>query len=332
VIRSPEAVLASAAMRRPLQLVLVVTALAACGQSSATGPDGAAGDGQPGGDGAIDAPEAPGDVGDYRTSLTACWTDAMCPRVLAVAHGGSWDAATTPYDSNAALAAAFAAGDDGVKIDVRVTADNIPVIAHSSPIEIYESLDCANQKIEEMTAAQVTGCHRFPSSSENFQRLDDVLGYLRGRMVVQLCVKEAADYARTITEIHALGAEDFAFIEVANPGELATLIPTLPGADTVWYLVNVASQLAAIDDLLALGNPRAFMYEIDPGVAIGSLVADRLHPAGVRAFIYDDAASPTVGQLQAHYAAGFDAVSSQSGPKGVQARVAVNTARGVTPP
>jgi len=145
-------------------------------------------------------------------------------------------------------------------------------------------------------------------------------------------VKKPSDYARTIAEIHTLGAEDFAFIELGDPTELSTLIPTLPGSDSVYYLVNVASNLAAIDGLLALANPRAFMYEIDPGVAIGALVPDRLHPAGVRAFIYDDAASPTVAQLQAHYDAGFDAVSSQSGPKGVQARAAVNSAHGITPP
>jgi len=319
-------VLASAAMPLPGRLALV--ALAACGQSSSTSPDGAIdADGASSAD-AVDGMPLPG----HRTSLSVCWTDATCPRVLALAHGGAWDATSAPYLSNTALAAAFAAGDDGVKIDVRVTSDGIPVIAHSSPIKIYESVDCADRKIEEMTAAQVSQCHRFPSTSETFQRLDDVLGYLRGKMVVQLCVKRPSDYARTIAEIHALGAEDFAFIELGNPAELSTLIPTLPGSGTVYYLVNLESNLAAIDGLLALGNPRAFMYEIDPGVDIGTLVADRLHPAGVRAFIYDNAASPTVNQLEAHYNAGFDAVSSQSGPKGVQARVAVNTARGVTPP
>jgi len=52
----------------------------------------------------------------------------------------------------------------------------------------------------------------------------------------------------------------------------------------------------------------------------------------VRAFIYDNAASPSVAQLSGHYAAGFDAVSSQSGPNGVQARVMTNTSHSVTPP
>src|SRR5258706_4324977 len=253
----------------------VFVALVACGQP-------------PGGNASIDAPIASGSdaardgnhppadapAGTYRTSLAVCWTDATCPRVLALAHGGAWDAATIPYDSNAALAAAYADGDDGVKIDVRVTSDNVPVIAHSSPIQIYESLDCANQRIEDMTAAQVTACHRFPSSSETFQRLDDVLGYLRGKMVVQLCVKRVEDFARTISEVHALAAEDFAFLEI-NAGDVAGVMPALPGSDSVFYLVNVASDLGAIDGVLALHQHRLFMIEIDPGVDIGTIVPDK---------------------------------------------------------
>ncbi|MBL0219504.1 MAG: hypothetical protein IPQ07_37250 [Myxococcales bacterium] len=305
----------------------VALALAACGSSST----GDTTDAAVIADAAPDVTPPPGAMGDYRTSLAACWTDATCPRALAIAHGGSWDATNKPYDSNAALIAAYAADDDGVKIDVRFTSDNVAVISHSSPIELYESLDCANQKIEEMTAAQVTGCHRFPSSTETFQRLDDVLNYIRGKMVVQLCVKRAVDYGRTIAEVRAQHAEDFAFIEINAP-ELGTLIPTLPNADSVYYLVNVASDLAAVDGLLALNNPRAFMYEFDPGVAIGPAVTAKLHPANVRAFVYDNAASPTVDALKGHYDAGADVVSSQSGPKGVQARVMVNTARGLTPP
>lgn len=314
-----------------------LAALAGCGSSSASGDDVAPPDASNAADAAVhvDAPPGSADAavqtGDYHTSLSVCWNDASCPRVMAIAHGGAWDLANAPYDSNAAIAAAYADGDEGVKIDVRVTADDVPVIAHSSPIEIYESLDCAGQRIEEMTAAQVTACHRFPSSTETFQRLDDVVGYIRDKMLVQLCVKESTDYARTIDEVHALGAEDFAFIEINAP-ELGGLIPTLPGWDSVYYLVNVASDLSAIDGLLALHNPRGFMYEIDPGVDIGTLVVDRLHPAGVRAFIYDNAAAPSVDQLVAHYNAGFDVVSSQSGTNGVAARVEVNSARGVTPP
>src|SRR5215467_4575102 len=95
----------------------VVVALAACGHPSAASHDGDASvDTATGSDAAQDAPSGDGG-GTYRTSLGVCWTDATCVRVLALAHGGAWDATTKPYDSNAALAAAYADGDDGVKID-----------------------------------------------------------------------------------------------------------------------------------------------------------------------------------------------------------------------
>ncbi len=268
----------------------------------------------------------------YRNSLSTCWTDAACKRVMAVAHGGEWSALGAPYDSSAAIAAAYTRGIDGVKIDVRVTKDNVPVISHSSPLKLYESLDCANKKIEDMLATEVTACHRFPSGTETFQRLDDVLEYLRGKMVVELTVKRSVDYARTIQEVLTLHAEDYAFLEIST-GELQTLIPTLADSDKVYYLINVASDLSAIDVLLdTIKNPRAFMVEIDPGVAIGSLVATRLHPAGVRAFIYDSNGLVGAAQLKTYYNQGFDVVSSNQAKNGVTARQQINTSRGVTPP
>jgi glycerophosphoryl diester phosphodiesterase len=251
---------------------------------------------------------------------------------MAIGHGGLWDITSAPYDSDAAIAAAYEGGMDGVKIDVRVTSDNVPVIAHSSPIEIYESLDCYNRKIEEMTAAEVTGCHRLPSSTETFQRLDDVLNYLRGKMVVQLCVKESSDYGRTIEEIHVQGAEDFAFIEL-SASELQNIIPALPGSDSVYYLVNVGSNLGEVDTLIdVIQNPRAFMVEFDSDVELGDLVTTRLHPAGMRSFTYESSQTASVAHLQGLFEAGFDVVSANTGANDVQARINVNQARGVVPP
>lgn len=285
-----------------------------------------------GGNPALDVESARFELATYRNSLSICWTDATCKRVMAVAHGGEWSALGNPYDSNAAIAAAYARGIEGVKIDVRVTRDNVPVIAHSSPIKIYESLDCANKKIEDMTAAQVTACHRFPSGTETFQRLDSVLEYLRGKMVTELTVKRSTDYARTIEEVIARNAADFAFLEIST-SDLQNLIPKIKDSDRVYYLINVASNLSEIDVLLdTIKNPRAFMFEIDPGVAIGSLITTRLHPAGVRAFIYDSNGLIAPGQIKAYYDQGFDVVSSNQSANSVTARKQVNTARGITPP
>lgn len=269
--------------------------------------------------------------GTYRNSLSVCWTDPTCPRVFAIAHGGAWNVSGPPYDSNAAIAAAYADGCDGVKIDVRVTKDNVPIISHSSPIEYYESLDCGGKKIEDMLAADVTKCHRFPSTTETFQRLDNVLDYLRGKMVVQLTVKLGTDYARTIQEVHTKNAEDFAFLEIST-SDLQNVIPTIAGADSVYYLIEIGN-LSEVDTLLdTVKNPRAFMYEFDPGVDVSSLTPNRLHPAGVRSFTYTSAAAPTEPQLQALFEGGFDVVSSQSAVNGVQARIVVNQSHGVSPP
>jgi hypothetical protein len=266
-------------------------------------------------------------------SLTSCWTDAACRRVMSVAHGGAWSALGDPYLSNAAIAKAYDVGCDGVKIDVRVTSDNVPVLAHSSPIQFYESVLCTGKKIEEMTAAEVTQCIRAPSLTEKFQRLDDVLNYLRGKMAVQLCVKRSEDYQRTIEEIHTLAAEDFAFIELDSAAELQNIIPTLTGADTVWYLVNLGSNLSAVDLLLnVVRNPRGFMYEFDPTVDVSTLTPTRLHPGGVRSFTYDSAVILSVAKTKSYFEGGYDVVSSQSAEYNVEARKAVNTARGISPP
>jgi glycerophosphoryl diester phosphodiesterase len=290
---------------------------------------------------AVDRPAAPkeGAVGpdaaapSHRSSLAVCWTDATCKRVMTIAHGGAWDLTQRPYDSNAAIAEAYTLGIDGVKIDVRVTQDNVPVIAHSSPIEFYESLDCVGKKIEAMTAAQVVKCHRFPSATETFQRLDDVLAYLRGKMVTQLCVKRPEDYARTIAELQAQKAEDFAFIELGSTQHLKDLIPTLPGAGAVWYLVNVEKNVAEVDTIVGtIKNPRAFMVEFDPSVAVAALTAQKLHPAGVRSFTYTSSMTASVQELKALFDGGYDVVSAQLAANAVQARILVNQARGVSPP
>lgn len=303
---------------------------------SGSTPDSAVADGGSAPDSAVsDGSVVLPDSGTYRNSLSICWTDVTCQRAMSIGHGGAWSIGTIPYDSNAAISNAYAIGMEGVKIDVRVSSDDIPVIAHSSPIELYESWDCGllSLKIEENTAARITQCHRETSTTEMFQRLDDVLNYLRGKMVVQLCVKRSEDYQRTIDEIHALGAEDFAFVELRSAAELQTLIPTLLGADTVWYLVNVGSSVADVDTLIdVIQNPRAFMYEFDPGVDVSTLTPNRLHPADVRSFTYDNAATISVQTIQGYFEQGYDVVSAQDGPNNVQARINVNTARGITPP
>jgi len=59
--------------------------------------------------------------------------------------------------------------------------------------------------MEDMTAAEVTACNRFPSMTETLQRLDDVLEYLRGKLIAQLTVKRSSDYARVHVRVRSDG-------------------------------------------------------------------------------------------------------------------------------
>lgn len=283
--------------------------------------------------GAADAGDAGDDAaakGTYRDSIAVCWADAKCPRVMAVAHGGDWTPTGAPYGSMTAITNAYKNGADGVKIDVRVTKDDVPVVSHSSPLQAYESLDCFDKRIESMTATEVTKCH-FVKGGDTFQRLDTVLAYARGKMVLQLTVKEPGDYARAIAEVVARGAEDFAFFEVST-AELSGPIAAMPGAKQVFYLVDVGSNVADVDTLIALKNPRAFMVEMDSSPAAGALVASKIHPAGMRAFTYDSGAAASVAQLTDHFDRGFDVVSANATGNAVKARAATNTKRAVAPP
>ena len=51
------------------------------------------------------------------------------------------------------------------KGDYRAAEDGLGVVVHSSPIEIYESLDCAFRKPEKMAAAKVAECHMLPTNT-----------------------------------------------------------------------------------------------------------------------------------------------------------------------
>jgi hypothetical protein len=109
-------------------------------------------------------------------------------------------------------------------------------------------------------------------------------------------------------------------------------IPALAGADQVYYVVDVGTTLADVDTILGFHDSRVIMIEIDPSVHLDTLAATKLHPAGVRAFTYDDSSTATAQSLKALFDEGFDVVSSNLTAPDVQARIQVNQARGVIPP
>lgn len=281
-------------------------------------------------------PALAADAGTYRTSLSDCWTDAACQRAMVVAHGGDWDG-NLPYDSRGAFVRAVQHGTDGIKGDIRITKDSVAVVNHSSPITGFESPECGGKKIEEMTADEVTCCHLIGSKTQTFQRVSDLLAWAHGRTVVMLDVKNPPDMPRVISTGIEAGAQDDLFLEV-HLSDYVKYAVGAPGWEQMHYLIWLSNPADA-DMVIAMNHPaQAFMFEMDPtspgwdAAAMKTLITQKLHPAGVRAFTSTPISNPTAQDHQALFDEGFDVVMTYDLATAVAVRTTVNQARGVTPP
>lgn len=272
----------------------------------------------------------------WRDSLSICWTDLACKRAFVISHGGDWSLDDFPYDSEAAFHRAANKGADGIKTDVHVTKDNIAVVAHSSPILFYESSDCADKKIEEMTADEVTQCHLFPSDIATFQRLDAVLKWARGKVVIMLTVKESKDFARAIQTVIEQDALDYVFLETAM-GDLQQAIAQAPNWQKAWYNASVDSADDITQLTQTLKSPRVAFCEISVkfqeahNEQMAALIKDKIHAAGMRGFVSTIHLNTAV-QHKAMWELGFDVIMTYNLDNAILARKQVNTARGVEPP
>ncbi len=283
-----------------------------------------------------DASDSSGPCGNWRESLSCCWLDAACHRALVVSHGGDWNVTDAPFLSRAAFEKAHEAGADGIEIDVSVTVDGVAVVAHSSPIEFYESLDCSGRKIEEMTAAEVTGCHLAPSLTQTFQRLDDVLAWAEGKLILELDVKRTEDLGQVIATLVALRATERAFLLVDH-GEITGVIPQLADWERVRYLANIHDP-SQVDELLALAaSHNIFLFEMDRSYdgldeqGVADIISSKINPGGVKAFCASDKTYVTVQVHLDMYRQGFDVVLSYQLANGVEAARQINLERGYPP-
>ena len=327
-------------MKLSYLLGVAIGLLAACGSATTTssatdvGNDDTASADIASADIASDATTTTGPT--WRDTLKVCWTDLSCKRAFVISHGGDWSIDDLPYDSQGAFHRAADKGADGIKTDVHVTKDNIAVVAHSSPIETWESTECAGQKIEEMTAAQVTACHLFPSEVETFQRLDDVLEWARGKVVIMLTVKEPVDFARAIAVVKEHKAEDYVFLETSI-ADLQNAVTPSAGWDTTWYNVQTDNVADVQQVVTAAWKPRVAFVEVNvkyqeahSDAEMTDLLNAKIHPAGLRGFV-STIHLPTVADHVAMFDAGFDVIMTYNLDNALVARKQVNAARGVTP-
>jgi hypothetical protein len=297
-------------------------------------PDGS--DGNADDDGATDGASQDGSTGNHKTSLAACWTEPTCHRALVMAHGGQWDTTSVPFLSRTAFEKAWQTGADGIEADIRVTADGVPMVAHSSPIEYYESIDCGGKKIEEMTADQVSKCHYAPSFTETFQRMSDVLDWANGKLIMEWDVKLTTDLPATVQMILQKGAADRATILVGT-GEIQSAIPAIAGWEGLHYIADIGATAELQPTLGIVATHHIFLFEMDRSYVdateaqVADLIKVPVNAAGMKAFGASEQYTATVQNHIDVYHQGFDVVLSYNVPNGVKAAQQVNVERGYSP-
>jgi len=279
--------------------------------------------------------------GAWRKSLDgegACWTDATCSRVMNVVHGGDWNV-TFPYDSFPAFQKANDKGADAVKGDFRVSKDNIGMVMHSSPIEIYESVDCFKKYVEKQTAEQNSQCH-MEVTDITFSTVPEVLAWAEGQINFMFCVKETADIPRAITTLLENNAAHRAFLEISVSEMLQLVDTAVPHWEEVYYVINFHTT----EDMdRMLGAPanvlkRTFLFEFNDWSAWNpdelAAAIKKTKSFGIRTFAAtrDSSKGATLSNHMDIYNAGFDVVYTYNVDNAITARIDVNTARGITPP
>lgn len=282
--------------------------------------------------------------GEWRKSFEGCWTQSntICNRALTISHGGDWDV-QYPYDSFPAFQRAYEKGADTVKGDFRVSLDNIGMVMHSSPIEVYESINCFGKYVEKMTAAECEKC-QMEVTNYTFISVPTLLAWAENKVNVFLCVKENSDLPRAITTLIENNATHRAILEIGlsvfvdiynNPSKY-------PGWDQVYYVIelNTSQEVANLIQFNEFMKKRGFLFEFNGSnvpTTWGPTLQDdlaKVHNAGykVTATSQPSPATATVKNQLGIFNAGIDVIYTYNLTNAAEARIEVNTLRSLTPP
>lgn len=276
--------------------------------------------------------------GPWRKSINGedtCWMDSTCNRVMNVAHGGDWNI-QYPYDSMPAFERGLEYGADAVKGDFRVSSDNIGVVMHSSPIEVYESINCAGKYVEKMTAEECQKC-RMITSAYYFITVPTFLNWANGLINVMLCVKRYEDFPRAISTLIEYNATTRAFLEIKLGNFITLASSNTLNWNKVFYVIEIYSS-DDVSNLLSLDKSileTVFLIEFNDWESWPDVQADiqRLKDVGLRTFApsHSDAITATVANHLEIFNTGFDVAYTYNLTNAVIARKDVNEKRGISP-
>ncbi|MGW4733328.1 glycerophosphodiester phosphodiesterase [Streptomyces shenzhenensis] len=212
----------------------------------------------------------------------------MSDHVLRIAHRGA------PFhhreNTIGSVLSAFERGADLVEVDVKVTADGIPVVLHDHTLHRLWDLDAA---VTGLPLAQLPG--RDLPLPQRLPTLDELLGAVEGTLLLDLPSALEADavLARNVHRLAVTGdPEALALVRAARPDAMIALSWDEPGLpDDTWMrrvrpdFVNRPHELVDATEVEAIvtRGSRCSTYTVDTEARVREL-----RGAGVHAVISND--------------------------------------------
>ena len=185
--------------------------------------------------------------------------DCSGTNVLLYAHRGS--SGKAPENTLAAFRRAIADGADGVELDVRATADGVPVVLHDRDLSRTTS---ACGWVDGLPLAEVRRCDA--GDGEPVPTLAEVLDLLAGRIRLDLELKQAGVECAVLGLLAARPWVRWA-ISSFDWGVLRTVRALAPDAELWPLAVTAGEDLAAVAGEIGAGGVALAAAGIDAAVA-----------------------------------------------------------------
>ncbi|HVN32490.1 MAG TPA: glycerophosphodiester phosphodiesterase family protein [Thermoanaerobaculaceae bacterium] len=244
-------------------------------------------------------------------------------RPLIVAHEGA-PSLRIPSNSLASFQRAAALGAEVMELDVRFSADGVPIVIHDEKIPFFQAPGCAGTIVSRTAAADLTRCSLFPSLSQKILPLDELVRWARGRTILEIDLKELDAIGPLADRLHRLDALSFCYISLTawHAAQHRAVLDRRPDLRLSLRLRTVR-QLEAV---VAGDRPaQVFMVEIDGSLdrpvtpdELEGWIA-RIHSAGLKVMASGDKVLASTRSHLQLLSQGYDAVLSYDVPNGVEA-------------
>jgi glycerophosphoryl diester phosphodiesterase len=210
----------------------------------------------------------------------------VCPAI--VAHRGA--SARHPENTLVAFEAAIMAGADMIELDVRLTADGVPVVLHDQDVAVTTD---GSGLVNEMTLAQVKFLHAGTARQrrESVPTLREALTLLRGRAAVEIDIKNDPGEPGFDGSRQPLADQ---VLELLDALRFGSAIVTSENPQTVEWVKRHAPLIATgieieesadLEELLAYSAARGYAFVLPSADAVldaGRQFVDHAHALGLQ--------------------------------------------------